>query len=166
LCTKTSSRWCGIVAILLGVFVSVANVRADNPPWPPFVSVIALDPDAAEQGSDTATFLVVRIGPANTALTVAYELGGEAINGVDYQSLPGTVTIPAGAHFAPVVVTPIDDYEIEGSESVVVALQQPPAWPPPYIVTWPSLALAEIADNDRESTNHPPGLLLQFFHLQ
>lgn len=156
MCTKTSPWSYGIIAILLVVFVSLSTVRADNPPWPSLVSVIALDPDAAEQGSDTATFLVVRIGPANTALTVQYALGGDALNGADYQSLSGTVTIPEGAHFAPVTVTPIDDYEIEGSESVVIALQQPPDWPPPYIVTWPSLALAEIADNDRQPTNHPP----------
>jgi hypothetical protein len=156
MCTPNSPRLCGIVAILLGMLVPLSNVQADNPPWPPLVSVIALDPDAAEQGSDSATFLVVRIGPANTALTVEYDLGGDAHNGTDYQSLVGTVTIPQGAYFAPVIVTPIDDYEVEGSESVVIALQQPPVWPPPYIVSWPSVSQAEIADNDRELTNHPP----------
>src|SRR6185295_11120347 len=125
----------GIVAALLGAFVFTINLRADNPPWPPLVSVLALNPHAAEEGSDPATFLVVRIGPANTALTVEYSLGGEAENGTDYQTLPGVVTIPQGAYFAPVTVTPFDDFEIEGAESVILALQQPPVWPPPYIVT-------------------------------
>jgi hypothetical protein len=87
---------------------------------------------------------------------VNYLLGGTAENGVDYEPLPGSVTIPSGAHFAPVVVTPMDDFLVEGVESIVIALQQPPAWPPPYIVTWPSVAVAEIADNDRDPTNHPP----------
>src|SRR6185295_11281931 len=122
----------GIVAALLGAFVFTINLRADDPPWPPLVSVLALDPDAAEEGSDPATFLVVRIGPANTPLTIHYALGGAAQNGEDYQRLTGEVTIPMGAYFAPVQATPLDDFLIEGAESVVVALLQPPIWPPPY----------------------------------
>lgn len=151
------SRWLyGLAAALLGVFGVVSPLHAQNPPWPPLVSVIALDPDASEQGSDSATFLVVRLGLANTPLTVHYVLGGTAVNGVDYEPLSGSVTIPSGEHFAPVVITPIDDYLIEGTETVVLALQQPPVSPPPYIVTWPSVAVAEIADNDLAPTNTPP----------
>jgi hypothetical protein len=155
------SRWlCGIAAVLLGVFGVSSRLNAQTPPWPPLVSVIALDPDAGEQGSDAATFLVVRLGAANTPLTVQYLLGGTAVNGVDYQPLSGTVTIPQGAYFAPVVVSPVDDYLIEGAESVIFALQQPPTLPPPYIVTWPSVALAEIADNDLAPTNTPPAVAI------
>ena len=154
--TKYLPRLCGIAAIILGVLSFLSNVNADNPPWPPLVSVLALDPCAAEEGSDPATFLVVRIGPANAPLTVHYALGGTAQNGLDYQELTGDVTIPMGAYFAPVTVTPIDDFEVEGDESVVIALLQPPVLPPPYIVVWPSVAGAHIADNDREPTNHPP----------
>jgi hypothetical protein len=99
---------------------------------------------------------VVRIGLPDGPLTVQYTLGGTASNGVDYQSLPLSVTIPANAYFATIQVDPIDDYLIEGTESVVVALQQPAVWPPPYIVTWPSVAAAEIADNDFAPTNIPP----------
>jgi hypothetical protein len=142
--------------VLLGAFSFLSNARADDPPWPPLVSVIALDPAAAEEGSDPAMFLAVRVGPANTALTVQYALGGGAENGVDYEPLSGVVIIPAGAYFAPIEVMPIDDYLVEGAESVVVALQQPPAWPPPYIVAWPSVAFGGIADNDLAATNIPP----------
>jgi len=152
-----TSRWlCGIAVVLFGVFGLLSKVNADNPPWPPQVLVLALDPSAAEEGSDPATFLVVRTGPANTPLTVQYALGGTADNGDDYQPLSGQVIIPPGAYFAPVIVNPIDDFLVEGHESVVIALQQPPVWPPPYIVTWPSVAAAEIADNDFDPTNHPP----------
>jgi len=156
-----TSRWlCAIAGLWLGAFGFLSNVNADNPPWPPQVLVLALDPSAAEEGSDPATFLVVRVGPANAPLTVQYALGGTADNGADYQFLPGMVTIPTGAYFAPVTVDPIDDFLVEGSESVVIALQQPPVWPPPYIVTWPSVAAAEIADNDFEPTNRPPSVAL------
>src|SRR5678815_1308207 len=96
-----TSRWlCGIALLLLGLFGFHFNAIADNPPWPPLVSVIAYDPHAAEEGSDPATFIVVRIGLPDGPLTVQYTLGGTASNGVDYQSLPLSVTIPANAYFA------------------------------------------------------------------
>jgi hypothetical protein len=151
-------RWLyGVAAVLLGAFSFNSNVRAADP-WPPMVLVIATDPNAAEAGSDPAQFLVVRVGLANGPLTVNYVMGGTASNGVDYVTLPGSVTIPDGAYFAPVDVTPIDDYLIEGNESVYIALEQPPVLPPPYIVVWPSVAAANIADNDFEPTNQPPSV--------
>lgn len=152
-----TSRWLyAIAALLLGAFGFNSNLRAADPSWPPLVLVIASDADAAESGSDPARFLVVRVGSPNSPLTVNYAMGGTASNGVDYVTLPGSVTIPAGAYFAPVDVTPIDDYLVEGNESVFIALQQPPVSPPPYIVVWPSVAAANIADNDFETTNRPP----------
>jgi hypothetical protein len=156
-----NSRWlCGIAAVLIGAFGFNPNLRADNPPWPPLVLVIPADADATEIGSDPAQFLVIRVGPANGPLTVDYVMGGTASNGDDYVTLPGSVTIPDGAYFASVNVIPIDDYFIEGTESVVIALQQPPVWPAPYIVVWPSVAVANIVDNDLEPTNRPPAVSL------
>lgn len=150
----------GLALTCLAWLTFTTAVRADNPPWPPTVMVLAFDPAAAEEGSEPATFLVVRTGLADAALTVQYDLGGTAQNGIDYQPLSGSVTIPAGAWYAPVTITPIDDFDIEGTESVVLALQQPAQWPPPYIITWPSVAFAEIADNDRAPTNQPPSVTL------
>jgi len=156
-----TSRWlCALAGLLVGVFTFPSNAQAQNPPWPPLVLVIASDPSAAEEGSDPAQFLVVRVGPADAPLTVQYSLGGTATNGDDYATLTGQVTIPTGAYFAPVDVSPLDDFLIEGLESVVIALQQPPTWPPPYIVTWPSVAAGWIADNDFPPTNQPPAVAL------
>ena len=107
--TKSSHWLCGVAAALLGVSGFVDSVRADNPPWPPRVLVIAGDSDAAEEGSDTAIFLVVRTGSADAPLTVHYALGGDAVNGMDYDSLTGEVTIPTGDYFAPITVTPVDE---------------------------------------------------------
>ena len=45
-----------------------------------------------------------------------------SINGVDYVTLSGTVTIPAGATFVDVVVTPIDDTLVETYEYVTLTL--------------------------------------------
>jgi hypothetical protein len=99
---------------------------------------------------------VFRIGATNEALPVSYAVGGSVINGEDYQWLSGELTIPAGSYCAPVAITPIDDFLVEGWENVVLALEQPPLWPPPYIVSWPSVGAAYIEDNDFAPTNQPP----------
>ncbi|MGC4016593.1 MAG: Calx-beta domain-containing protein [Luteolibacter sp.] len=52
-----------------------------------------------------------------------YTLSGMATNGTDYQTLSGTVTIPAGQTSATITVTPIDDYLQEtGGETVILTL--------------------------------------------
>ena len=54
-------------------------------------------------------FTIRRDGPTNASLTVTYDLGGTASNGVDYVELPGTATIPAGEQSTLISVVPIDD---------------------------------------------------------
>ncbi|HPC60468.1 MAG TPA: Calx-beta domain-containing protein [Verrucomicrobiota bacterium] len=157
---KVFQQLLGLAGAVLALTSSVLPIRADNPPWPPTVMVVALDPCGAEEGSDTATFAVIRTGPADAPLAVQYQLGGSAVNGADYEPLSGLVTIPAGQYWSPVTVTPVDDYLVEGTESVVIALTQPAIWPPPYIVTWPAVAVAHIADNDSQPPNRPPQVSL------
>src|SRR6266568_3466355 len=152
--TKHSPLFSVLTLIVLAIACYVLNLRADD--FPPVVHILTLDGDAAEAGSDPATFLVIRVGPTNVPLTVYYDVGGTASNGVDYAALCGSVIIPSGSFFAPITVTPVDDDEIEGTESVIVGLHQPLDWPPPYIVLWPSIAFAEIEDNDFPATNQPP----------
>ncbi|MDH4066589.1 MAG: hypothetical protein OEW19_19480, partial [Acidobacteriota bacterium] len=89
-------------------------------------------------------FVVARTGPTAGALTVFLDVSGAATEGVDYQSLGGSVTIPAGAASAPVVVAPIDDSLVEGAELVVVSLR-PNA---DYEVVTPGIAALTIADDD------------------
>ena len=92
-----------------------------------------------KQGS--AIITVTRQNGAQGKVQVDYMTSDNtATNGVDYELLSGAVTIPSGAHSAPIIVTPVDDDLVEGPESVVIALEQPPIWPPPYIVSWPSVA--------------------------
>jgi hypothetical protein len=157
---KTSHQLLGLAGAMLALLQFAIPLQADNPPWPPTVMVVALDPCGAEESSDTATFAVIRTGLANDPLAVQYQLGGTAANGVDYEALPGVVTIPAGQYWVPVTVRPVDDFLVEGSESVVIALVQPAIWPPPYVVTWPAVAVAQIADNDSQPPNRPPQVSL------
>src|SRR6266571_718594 len=88
---------------------------------PPIVTIYATDPVATEQSllvdaaPDTATFVVHRSGgDFDNPLTVSYRIGGTASNGLDYDKLPGQVTIPAHAETAEIVVNPIDDNLEEG----------------------------------------------------
>jgi len=101
-------------------------------------------------GTNTAKFTVRRSGGTNDPLRVFYSIGGTASNGVDYEELPGVVTIPAGRRAAHIVVTPIDDTLSEGIETVVLRLR-PPLDPAdtPYAIGRPASAAAYILDNDR-----------------
>src|SRR2546429_390170 len=117
----------------------------DQQPTRPTVTVVASHPNASESG-DPGTFTISRTGGTATALTVVYTLGGNAQNGVDYQTLSGSVTIPAGAASAEVTVRPIDDSAVEINEPVYLMLY---GWTgAPYIVGSPDAATVTIANND------------------
>jgi hypothetical protein len=116
----------------------------DQAPEKPVVSVTASDVLASEPGADTATFTVSRTGSSAAALTVRYALGGTAINGVDYQSLSGSVTIPAQASSANIVVRPIDDKLVEVAELVTLTLTPDTT----YTVGPLATAVITIADDD------------------
>ncbi|HZN69903.1 MAG TPA: PA14 domain-containing protein [Tepidisphaeraceae bacterium] len=83
---------------------------------------------AYERGAGGAAaagrFTVVRDDslPPVRDLLVNYTLSGTAQPGTDFQSLSGVVTIPAGQRSATVLVTPIDDATVEGSERVTLSL--------------------------------------------
>jgi YD repeat-containing protein len=114
----------------------------------PSVTVAATDANASEQGSDPGVFTVSRAGGTSQPLTVGYAVSGTATNGADYATLSGTVTIPVGASSQTVIVTPVDDTAVEGSETVTLTLSANAA----YAVGAPSSATVTVADND---TNPP-----------
>jgi GH35 family endo-1,4-beta-xylanase len=91
------------------------------------VSLFAESPTTAE-GASAARFSVVRTGPTTNALTVRYTTRGTAINGTDYASLPGTITIPAGQASTTLNITPTADSLTEGNETVIVELQEASAY--------------------------------------
>jgi hypothetical protein len=133
---------------------------------PPVVSVEATDPEAAEGGLDgtlnTATFTFKRTGPTDRGLLVFYSVGGTAENGVDYRPIGTRVLIPPGAASAPVVIEPIDDRLVEGTESVSVTIEPPPLLSMSilpidyYRIGSNHQARAVIRDNDVAPSNQPP----------
>ena len=143
---------------------------------PPVVSIVATDPMAIEgtnawvwpgetnstptwaawpprpvgfftnRGPKTATFAVRRYGDISNDLTVAYAIGGTASNGVDYATLPGSVTIPAGERRALISIVPIDDGPPDVNSTVMLALSPSTNTPPDYVIGWPPRAAAIIID--------------------
>lgn len=110
----------------------------------PAVTLGASDDDASEAGRDPGTFQVTRTGPTSAPLTVFYSILGGASNGVDYDMLSGSVTIPAGSATAMVTVTPIEDTLFEGTEFVILSLTAGQG----YVVGFPGLGAVGIVDND------------------
>jgi hypothetical protein len=88
----------------------------------PNVSVVATDANAAELGLDTATFTFTRTGDTVNAMTVNYTVAGTADSGDDYDDIGDSVEIPAGLTTATITLTPIDDGDIEGQETVIVTV--------------------------------------------
>ncbi len=121
---------------------------------PPYVNIVAIDPFAAEGAGDaspnTATFRISRTGATGDALMVFYAISGSAENGVDYEGIETTVTIPAGSSSATVVIKPLEDELTERFETVVLTLETAPILGPiePYRVGSRSRAGAVIADKD------------------
>jgi Calx-beta domain len=84
-------------------------VEPDGPPGAPAVTNVFTIDRTDERGS-------------NGTLTVSYQVSGTASNGVDYQFLSGTLTIPAGASSADLDIVPLEDDLPEGVETVTVTL--------------------------------------------
>ena len=79
-----------------------------------------------------------------SAVTVRYWLGGTPQNGVDYQTLPGSVTIPAGASSVNVKVVPTGPSRWPIDEDVYMMLEQGTG----YLVGTPNYATVTIAGNN------------------
>jgi uncharacterized protein len=117
----------------------------------PVVTISALDSAASENGSDLGAFRITRTGSTVGALTVNYTVAsgaGQASAGDYSPALTGVVTIAAGQSFVDVIITPVDDLEFEGPETVTVTLFDSGS----YDVGSSSTATVSIADNDPPDT--------------
>jgi len=132
----------------------VVTIKSNLDNTLPVVTVAAPDPEASEPGLNTGTFHVYRNGSTSNSLTVFYRMSGTASNGIDYVTLPGTVTIPAGTNFAPIILQPIDDNLLEGTETAILtAIPSPLGAPTTYTVGSPASVTISILDDE---SNQPP----------
>jgi hypothetical protein len=108
-------------------------------------------PTTPETTGNKGVFRIARLA-AGPAVDVNYTLGGAAANGTDYADLTGTATIPAGALYVDVDVTPVDDLLIEGDETVILTLKQSPTY---SLNPAAKTATVTITDNEAEVSVAP-----------
>jgi subtilase family serine protease len=126
----------------LDLFVS-AQIAILGPDFP-VVRVQATDAVATEAGATSAIFTVTRTGNTNSDLEVKFSVSGTATPGSDYDSIGGSVTIPAGQTSAEIPVTAIDDVLAELAETVVLTITPDPA----YIVSGTAAATVTIQSDE------------------
>ncbi len=117
----------------------------------PSVTVLATTPNANEDGASTGLLSFSRTGSSSSALQVNFAVTGTATPGSDYTGLPSQITIPAGAGTATLPVTALDDFQVEGNETVIVTLRPDPG----YTTGTPSSAIVYVISDDL-----PPDLLV------
>lgn len=124
---SNQENWDGVLdeVRLSNTVLSQSELQITAPGSLPQVEITAPDTLASE-GGDSASFRITRTGATTAALSVNLDFGGEAVNGIDYQTIPSTVVIPAGQSELLVPVTPIADGVTEGYERVLVVLQMSP----------------------------------------
>lgn len=88
-------------------------------PAPGTLTITATEPDAAEKGQNKGK---------SQPLTVKYGIEGSATNGVDYETLGGTIVIPVGTSSATIFVNPLDETEKEGKETVQITIEEDNAY--------------------------------------
>ena len=111
---------------------------------PTTVSVASVDANASEPGYNTGQIQFSRTGSTTTSLTVNIGKSGTADNGMDYSSLPDTITFPAEVSSINLDIEPFDDTLIEGDETVVITILPGTN----YEVAEDNVATVVISDND------------------
>jgi hypothetical protein len=117
----------------------------------PTLSLQATDALAAEtvpgEAANPGTFWISRTQTdMSQPLVVNFNLtGSTATSGSDYAAIGLSVTIPAGARFASVPITAIDDDLLEGQETVVMTLVTDPSY---AISPTAGTAAVTILDNE------------------
>ena len=102
-------------------------------------------PPGIYEGCTDAWFVFRRVdGADNTnAITADFVITGTATPGVDYTTLPSSITIPAGQDSILVPISATLDFIAEGPESIIVTLMDPPC-----ACEAPASATVNIVDND------------------
>src|SRR6266568_3947548 len=98
-------------------------IHVTAPPPKPILTVSVTVSVTSEQSTTPGVCTISRTGDLSSTLTAHYTLSGTAINGVDYQTLSGSVEFAAGASEATVLIVPIDDHVLlEATELVTLTL--------------------------------------------
>ena len=107
-------------------YIMAGNPRAvvaitDDDSSLPVVKITSVDDSGQEAGPDTITMKLERNGPTTAALNVSINYTGTATKVTDYTA-PASVTIPIGSASATFTITPINDVDIETTETVIATV--------------------------------------------
>ena len=118
------------------------------------VNASASDAQASEEGPDTGSFVISRLGDATGALDIFFTLSGTATPGEDYTlSHTSPVTLPDGQSSVTLTLTPVDDTVFgERDESVTLTITPDAAYP-----IGMATASVTIADNDNRAPSASAG---------
>jgi Pectate lyase superfamily protein len=122
----------------------VARLQSTN-----IINVEPSLPVADVTSAQPGGFRVTRAGNLNP-VTVRYSLGGDAIEGVDYASLSGSVRIPAGVDEAEIPIIPLTGSQAVPSRGVTLTLGADPAYALGTNVTAEVRVLKEVALSVRD----------------
>jgi len=114
----------------------------------PTVSVTTANANASRVGPVNGTITLTRAGDTTSALPVSYILGGTAVNGVDYNTLSTTSTIPAGVASTNITITPKITTNLVGASAVTLTLSANSA----YTIGAAATAKVAIAGNSLPSS--------------
>jgi uncharacterized protein (TIGR02145 family) len=78
--------------------------------------------NVAIEGCSNATITFKLNSPTVNNDTINYIIGGTATNGVDYTTIPNSVIIPAGMDSTFIVISPVMDNIVEGTETVILTI--------------------------------------------
>ncbi|MDH5833375.1 putative Ig domain-containing protein [Luteimonas sp. M1R5S59] len=115
----------------------------------PEVSIAVAPASVDEDSGGSFVYTVTRSAALSSATVVNLGIGGTATGGVDYTGNTPTVTIPAGATTATLVVTPTADGIVEADETVAVTVTTGTG----YTVGTPASATGTIVDDDVPSVS-------------
>lgn len=115
---KNSPLQAGAVADLY----YTGNLETGEIGLPPRLSLAASSPLASENGPVEGKFTITREGSTNVPLLVSFLISGTATNGVDYESIPASILIPAGQAAVNVIIRPYADTLVEFDEQVRLEL--------------------------------------------
>jgi gliding motility-associated-like protein len=76
--------------------------------------------DSAIEGCSNGIISFTLPSPATSPYVINYTLTGTATNGSDYNTLPGTITIPTGQDSVALIINPIFDGISENTETVII----------------------------------------------
>lgn len=123
---------------------ATVTITSDDVSGDPTATIAATDATATEASTTTGTFTVTLSSASVGTTTVGYTVSGSATPGSDYTALSGSVDVTNGNTTATITVTPINDTDIEGTETVIVTLAAGTG----YVVGSPSSDTVSITSDD------------------